>query len=108
LGWKTKEAYLTSCTIWLYLQQEVEKNSKIPGKYWLNKKRQLKFKDEGDTDKMKLESYKGPLTRSKKKILEIHQETQDSTSEVLSVAKMVDQEEERNEIPNNERRENDR
>jgi hypothetical protein len=46
-----------------------------------------------------LESYKGPLTRSKRKNLEIHQETQDSTSKVVNIAIMGDREEQRNEVP---------
>jgi hypothetical protein len=67
----------------------------------------LRFKDKGDTNKiLKLESYKGPLTRSKMEILETYQENQGSTSQVLIIA-MGDREEERNEIPNNNRRENE-
>lgn len=59
---------------------------------------------------MKLESYKGHLTRSKKKILETLQETQpqSSTSQALVVVSIEDWEEQRNEIPNNDRRENDK
>jgi hypothetical protein len=55
-----------------------------------------------------LESYKVPLTRSKIKRLEIHQETQDSTSEVENTNIMGDHEEKRNEIPKYEREINDR
>jgi hypothetical protein len=46
--------------------------------------------------------------RSKRKNLEIHQETQDSTYEVVNIETMGDQEEKRNEVPNNDRQINPR
>jgi hypothetical protein len=55
-----------------------------------------------------LESYKGPLTRSKSKKLEIHQETQSSKYEASGIIIMGDREEQRNEIPNEERERNER
>jgi len=55
-----------------------------------------------------LESYKGPLTRCKSKKVEIHQETQGSTSKAVSIEIMGDPEEQRNEVPNDERERNGR
>jgi hypothetical protein len=49
-----------------------------------------------------LEYYKVPLTRSKNKKHEIHQETQ----EFVNITIMDDREEQRNEIPNDERERN--
>jgi hypothetical protein len=70
-----------------------QRSSNVLGKYWLNKKRLLKLKDKGGSSKiLKLESYKGHLTRSKKKILETLQETQpqSSTSQALVVVSIED------------------
>jgi hypothetical protein len=49
-----------------------------------------------------LEYYKVPLTRSNSKKHEIHQETQ----EFVNITIMDDREEQRNEIPNDERERN--
>jgi hypothetical protein len=53
----------------------------------------------------KLESYKGPLTRSKSKKLATQEVSQSSRSEESETLIMGDREEQRNEIPNEEREE---
>jgi hypothetical protein len=55
-----------------------------------------------------MESYKGPLTRSKSKKLVTQEVGQSSRSETSEILIMGDREEQRNEIPNEERERNNR
>jgi hypothetical protein len=54
-----------------------------------------------------LESYKGPLKISKSKKLVTRKVSQSSRSKTSEISIMGDQEEQRNEIPNEERERND-
>jgi hypothetical protein len=55
-----------------------------------------------------MESYKGPLTRSKSNKLEIHEVSQSSRFEASDIIIMGDREEQRKKIPTKERERNER